>query len=132
CDRRLDEEIESIQDTVVYELTRYHEKRVLEYLVQLLQLSFRYQDIETNVMHIYTADIETRMGVPSLHRFNLLCYDLSLSWEEFRELKETIKTTANMRFPQAALVPVPTPVAAMITPSKNKITKGGLRQAQAR
>jgi hypothetical protein len=104
CDRRLDEEIESIQDTLVYELTRYHEKRVLEYLVQLLQLSFRYQDIQTNVMHIYTADIETRVGVPSLNRFNLLCYDLSLSWAEFRELKENIRTTANKRLPQAAIV----------------------------
>jgi hypothetical protein len=37
-----------------------------------------------------------------------------------------------MRLRQAALVPVTTPVEAMITSSKNKITKGGLRQAQAR
>jgi len=38
----------------------------------------------------------------------------------------------NMRLQQAALVPVTTTVEAMNTSSKNKITKGGLRQAQAR
>lgn len=37
-----------------------------------------------------------------------------------------------MRLPQAALVQVPTPVEAMIPSYRNKITKGGLRQAQAR
>ncbi|MBK6884323.1 MAG: hypothetical protein IPH05_15555 [Flavobacteriales bacterium] len=37
-----------------------------------------------------------------------------------------------MRLPLAALVPVPTPVEAMNTSSRNKITKCGLRQAQAR
>ncbi|MBK8227899.1 MAG: hypothetical protein IPK70_12095 [Flavobacteriales bacterium] len=37
-----------------------------------------------------------------------------------------------MLLPQAALVPVTTPVEAMNTSSRNKITKGGLRQAQAR
>ena len=41
-------------------------------------------------------------------------------------------TGANMRLPQAALVPVPTPVEVMIPSSRNKITKGGLRQAQER
>jgi hypothetical protein len=34
--------------------------------------------------------------------------------------------------PQTALVPLPTPVEAMNPSSRNKITKGGLRQAQAR
>ena len=37
-----------------------------------------------------------------------------------------------MLLPQAALVPVPTPVEAVMPSSRNKITKGGLRQAQAR
>jgi hypothetical protein len=37
-----------------------------------------------------------------------------------------------MRLPQAALVPLPTPVEGVIPSFKNKITKGGLRQAQAR
>ncbi len=37
-----------------------------------------------------------------------------------------------MLLPQAALVPLTTPVEAMNTSSRNKITKGGLRQAQAR
>jgi hypothetical protein len=48
-------------------------------------------------------------------------------------LKEKKKqTTANMLLPQAALVPAPTPVEGLIPSSRNKITKGGLRQAQAR
>ena len=37
-----------------------------------------------------------------------------------------------MRLPQTAHVPVPTPVVGLNTSSRNKITKGGLRQAQAR
>jgi hypothetical protein len=37
-----------------------------------------------------------------------------------------------MLLPQTALVPLPTPVEAMNISSRNKITKGGLRQAQAR
>lgn len=37
-----------------------------------------------------------------------------------------------MRLPQTALVPLPTPVEGLSTSSKNKITKGGLRQAQDR
>jgi hypothetical protein len=37
-----------------------------------------------------------------------------------------------MRLPQAALVTVPTPDEGLNTSSRNKITKGGLRQAQAR
>ncbi len=37
-----------------------------------------------------------------------------------------------MRLPQAALVPMTIPVEAMNTSSRNKITKSGLRQAQAR
>lgn len=37
-----------------------------------------------------------------------------------------------MRLPQAALVPVTTPVEATNTSSRNKNTKGGLQQAQAR
>jgi len=37
-----------------------------------------------------------------------------------------------MPLPQAALVPVPTIVEGLNTSSRNKITKGGLRQAQAR
>jgi hypothetical protein len=41
-------------------------------------------------------------------------------------------TMANMRLPQAALVPVTTHVEAMNVSSRNKTTKGGLRQAQAR
>jgi len=42
------------------------------------------------------------------------------------------KTPYNMRLPQAALVPVRTPVEGVIPSSRSKITKGGLRQAQAR
>lgn len=37
-----------------------------------------------------------------------------------------------MRLPQAAIVPVPTPVAGLYISSRNKHTKGGLRQAQVR
>jgi hypothetical protein len=37
-----------------------------------------------------------------------------------------------MRLPQAALVPVLTPAEGLKLSSKTKITKGGLRQAQAR
>jgi hypothetical protein len=46
--------------------------------------------------------------------------------------QQKIKTCGNMRLPQAALVPVTAPIEAMNTSSRNKITKGGLRQAQAR
>jgi len=35
-----------------------------------------------------------------------------------------------MHLPQTALVPLPTPVEGLNTSSKNKITKGGVRQAQ--
>jgi len=41
-------------------------------------------------------------------------------------------TAANMLLPQTALVPLPTPVEGLNTSSRNKITKGGLRQAQDR
>jgi len=41
-------------------------------------------------------------------------------------------TIVNMRLQQAALVPLPTPVEGLYFSSRNKITKGGLRQAQAR
>jgi hypothetical protein len=37
-----------------------------------------------------------------------------------------------MRLQQATLVPVPTPVEGLYISSRSKITKGGLRQAQAR
>jgi len=37
-----------------------------------------------------------------------------------------------MLLPQTALVPLPTPVEGLNSSSRNKITKGGLRQAQAR
>jgi len=37
-----------------------------------------------------------------------------------------------MPLPQTTRIPVTTPVEAMNTSSRNKITKGGLRQAQAR
>jgi hypothetical protein len=43
-----------------------------------------------------------------------------------------MKTFANMRLPQADADPVTTPVQAMNTSSRNKITKGGLGQAQDR
>ncbi len=42
------------------------------------------------------------------------------------------KTDANMLLPQAALVPLPSPVEGLNISLSNKITKGGLRQAQAR
>lgn len=42
------------------------------------------------------------------------------------------KTAYNMLLPQAALVTVKTPVEGLRTSSRNKITEGGLRQAQAR
>ncbi len=37
-----------------------------------------------------------------------------------------------MLLPQTALVPLPTPVEGLYISFRNKITKGGLRQAQAR
>jgi len=46
--------------------------------------------------------------------------------------KPQIMAAHNLRLQQAALVPLTTPVEAMNTSSRNKITKGGLRQAQAR
>jgi len=42
------------------------------------------------------------------------------------------RTTANMLLPQTALVPLPTPVEGLNISSRNKITKGGMRQAQDR
>jgi len=38
----------------------------------------------------------------------------------------------NMLMPQTALVPIPTPVEWLYFSSRNKITIGGLQQAQAR
>jgi len=48
------------------------------------------------------------------------------------KMKANEAAATNMLLPQTALVPLPTPVEELNTSSRNKITKGGLRQAQNR
>ncbi|MBC7000897.1 hypothetical protein [Cytophaga sp. FL35] len=86
-------------DTLTYELNEINQKRVLDYLLKLTEVSMLQQDLITNFSNYY--EIEQLSGytkdfdILESHEKRLHFRDQSLKWKEFEKLRENIKTTAN-------------------------------------
>ncbi len=86
-------------DSSLVELSEKNQKRVLEYLLELTEVSMLHQDLSNNFSNDYEMYISSGLsGEPYFLESQLMNWyfqDQSLKWQEFIKLRNEIKTNSN-------------------------------------
>lgn len=85
-------------DSTLYELTNKNQQRIVNYLLELTEVSLYQQDLARNYSNDYEARINSGLSGEPYFLVNpmmsLYFQDQSLMWKEFIEMSDDIKTTA--------------------------------------